>query len=162
MLVSPWRWVAAGITFAPLLGSTSKPLYFFCHFHIEFSLAFSIIMMTGNIKGVLNNHKWSGPIPLWYTEDGQLYAFYISLGSNFVLSTALVTRIWMARREALDLLGRPNSSQSQIPYAKVISILLESALPPLVLGVSHLIIWQAFDVMYYTHGAPWLSFTVRH
>ena len=85
---------------------------------------------------------------------------YISLGTNFFVSSAIILRLWKAKREARRLLGDAGLSKAYIPYSRLIAVLVQSALPPFLLGLSHLIAYFKFYALYHTHGALWVSFTV--
>ena len=89
-----------------------------------------------------------------------LISSYCSLATNFVVSTAIVVYLWKAKKEAQRLLNDPTLKQAHVPYSRLIAVLTQSALPPLILGIAHMILLVAFGITFYTHGALWISFTV--
>jgi hypothetical protein len=62
---------------------------------------------------------------------------YVSLLTNLITSTTLVIRLWCAKRHAEASMG-DRASQALVPYKRLIGILVESALPPLLLGILHM------------------------
>lgn len=92
---------------------------------------------------------------------GILLAAYVSLATNMIVSTTLIVHLWSARRKAKQLFSNAEGRvQYQIPYSKLIRILVESALPPLVLGISHIVAYMVFAKRYRAHGALWISLTI--
>jgi hypothetical protein len=100
---------------------------------------------------------------------------YISLFSNLLVTPPLIVWIWKAKRKVKSLLGNTTPAKTQIPYNRLIRVLTESALPPLVLGISHLavflsdrktrerrsvvlsIIWWIFTASYWLLGNLFLD-----
>jgi hypothetical protein len=83
-----------------------------------------------------------------------------SLVANFIVTTALISWIWRAKREVESLLGDTMLAQTQLPYNRVIRILTESALPPLLLFSLHLaLLYSGYQTVVVT--MLWVIFTVR-
>ncbi|KAH6905644.1 hypothetical protein BKA70DRAFT_1291759 [Coprinopsis sp. MPI-PUGE-AT-0042] len=90
---------------------------------------------------------------------------YISLLANLIVSPTLIAWIWRAKREMESCLDTHQPlSHTQIPYNRLMRILTESALPPLLLGFVHLGLylpsgdlmvgaWRVLNVL-------WLIFTI--
>ena len=91
-------------------------------------------------------------------RGGLAHSSYISLGTNLLVTITLVFRLWRGKRVTERLLG--NTGNQLIPYSKLITVLLQSALPPLLLGISHLVANVGYNKTYVTHGTLWVSFTV--
>ena len=105
-------------------------------------------------------HELSVAMGLQGYPKALLISSYISLGTNFSVSSAIILRLWKAKQEARRLLGDAGLSKAYIPYSRLVSVLFQSALPPFLLGLSHLIAYLGFHTLYRTHGALWVSFTV--
>jgi hypothetical protein len=87
---------------------------------------------------------------------------YISLFANSIVTSALIIRIWRAKRKMEVLLGNDSHiPQAQIPYIRLIRILTESALPPLLLGIVHLGFMTTGVGQNVVLNLLWVSFTVR-
>jgi hypothetical protein len=101
------------------------------------------------------------------TDDGVIVSLflagtYISLTANLIVTPALITRIWRAKRKVETLLGNNSQiPQAQIPYTRLIRILTESALPPLLLGFVHLALAFTNIGQNVVLNILWVSFTVR-
>jgi hypothetical protein len=68
--------------------------------------------------------------------DFFISATFVSLFVNVLVTPALIVWIWRAKRKVTLLLGDSVLEQTQVPYNRLIRILTESALPPLLLGIS--------------------------
>ncbi|KAH6899389.1 hypothetical protein BKA70DRAFT_739162 [Coprinopsis sp. MPI-PUGE-AT-0042] len=84
---------------------------------------------------------------------------YVSLLTNLVTSTTLVFRLWRAKREAEESMG-DRLCQAQIPYKRLIGILVESALPPLLLGILHMILFFSLQATVISLNVLLVSFTI--
>lgn len=146
MLKRPF--LMTGLASLPLIGSLGVLLWFL-------------------VNGIRQMKRYSalGPYEaLLLTLDGYsaglLYSFYISLGTSIVVTTTLIYRLWKENREAKRLLGDSPSNESHWPYKRLIVLLLSSALPPLLLGLVHLVVFLGFRRTSQAHGALWVSFTI--
>ncbi|KAH6908600.1 hypothetical protein BKA70DRAFT_273223 [Coprinopsis sp. MPI-PUGE-AT-0042] len=98
-----------------------------------------------------------------YQTSSVLIGIYVSLLANLVVSTTLFVWLWKARRAARSKHGHSSSGgkQATIPYTRLMRILLESAIPPLILGIIHLILRLAsFEPIIPGLGILWVSVTV--
>ncbi|KAH6908614.1 hypothetical protein BKA70DRAFT_1222786 [Coprinopsis sp. MPI-PUGE-AT-0042] len=89
---------------------------------------------------------------------------YISLGTNLIISSSLIIWLWRRKKEVKYLMGGAAVGKTQIPYSRLINVLVQSALPPLLLGLLHMVLYiyrrtQAIRSPS-SLGALWISFTV--
>jgi hypothetical protein len=99
-----------------------------------------------------------------YQTSSVLIGIYVSLLANLIVSTTLFVWLWKARRSAAAKLGRSSSGakEAAIPYTRLMRILVESAVPPLILGLIHLALRLAsFKPLIPGLGILWVSVTVR-
>ncbi|KAH6908616.1 hypothetical protein BKA70DRAFT_1562644 [Coprinopsis sp. MPI-PUGE-AT-0042] len=126
--------IITGLTTLPLLGSLAIVLYLLVHYSDAMSEYYSSRLALG---------------------------LYLSLGTNVMVSTVLIVRLWRGRQEFKSLVGGAVVGEAQIPYSRLMKVLLESALPPLILGVVHVTLYFMLpDVSLSMHSALWISFTV--
>ncbi|KAH6880336.1 hypothetical protein BKA70DRAFT_190881 [Coprinopsis sp. MPI-PUGE-AT-0042] len=131
---APWAWIISVPSGLSLLGS------FGCF-----------------IAQVSLSEKRLGPGGVIFIVAGT----YTSLLANLIVSPALILRVWLARREMESLVGESRFSHTHVPYTRLIEILTESAVPPLLLGLLHLILHFAIRDCHFTFiNMLWVSFTI--
>ncbi|KAH6905653.1 hypothetical protein BKA70DRAFT_1503094 [Coprinopsis sp. MPI-PUGE-AT-0042] len=112
----------------------------------------TVITLLGSLFFLVMQIGSTDPIP-------KACGMYTSLFVNFIVSPTLIVWIWRAKREVNSLLEHPDRPQTQMPYNRLIRILTESALPPLLLGFTHLGLFLSkgsFPVL----NVLWVIFTV--
>ena len=102
-----------------------------------------------------------------YYGAGEVFltaGIYVSLLANSIVCPALLTLLWQARKQTQSLgVGSAlvNSSHERDPYTRLMGILAESALPPMVLGFLHLGLNFGIGFRTIAINVLWLSLTVR-
>jgi hypothetical protein len=84
-----------------------------------------------------------------------------SLSANLIVTPALISWIWRSQTEVESLLGNAVLAQTQVPYNRVVRILTESALPPLLLGFLNISLAVSGNLSV-VFTILWVIFTVRY
>ncbi|KAH6908598.1 hypothetical protein BKA70DRAFT_1280285 [Coprinopsis sp. MPI-PUGE-AT-0042] len=132
ILRGPWSWIISSVASLPLAAS--------------FSLL--IVLLVPQHAGHNN------PLLLWRV------ATYVSLLTNLIVSATLIIHLRKAAQRLTSLLGHASTTRTRTPYTRIIEMLVEAALPPLVSGIVHLILFAALKTQAITLNVLLLSFTV--
>jgi hypothetical protein len=87
-------------------------------------------------------------------------AVYMSVLTNVIVSPALIWCLWREKRHADSLMGNSRIGGAHLQYGKVIRTLAESALPPLALGLIHILLFTACHVLSPLFNIFWITTTV--
>ncbi|KAH6908597.1 hypothetical protein BKA70DRAFT_1400617 [Coprinopsis sp. MPI-PUGE-AT-0042] len=130
ILERPWAWIVAVTASLPLLVS------------LGLSLA---VFGTGYDRGAL------------YLE---MISVYLSVLTNLIVSPTLILCLWREKRDVDSLLGDSRVGKAHVQYTRIIRTLVESASPPLALGLVHIVLVAAFQVNSPLFNLIWITFTI--
>lgn len=91
-----------------------------------------------------------------------LVGVYMSVLVNVIVSPTLIGTLWRGKRHADSLMGNSRVGHAHLQYTRIIRTLVESALPPLALGLIHIVLLAAFQVVSPLFNLVWISSTVGH
>ncbi|KAH6908540.1 hypothetical protein BKA70DRAFT_1481778 [Coprinopsis sp. MPI-PUGE-AT-0042] len=94
-----------------------------------------------------------------YNPIVDMASTWISLGFNLLISPTLIIHLWREKKEVDALVGDSRVGKAYVQYTRIIRTLVESAVPPLILGLALVI------SRFYGNAAPalylvWVTFTI--
>jgi hypothetical protein len=154
MLEAPWTLTV--LAALPLVGSIGTCLDMQKIFRCVMILCPGLLAanLVNNTSSIIENSRlYSGYL---------MYGSYATLITNLFVSTVIILRLWAGKYETETLMGDAMVGVARIPYSTLISVIVESALPPLLLGILHFILYFSTKKGLSTVSALWISFTVSN